>query len=273
MKPLSPLTALLTTYLVFFSAAAASQESNLRGDSPHYIEDGWDVRLGVAVLAVSADFYRGMKDLETGDFLVDVNYRNGNFFFTTTDDASLTLGYSLLRDEDWVVDVVFGPRFYMDFGEDDLFDGQLSHLEDRDIDGHLGARFSWYGDSNRVSASLTRDVIDAHDGYLASIDYQHEWQLRNWVVTGRAGVARFSDDMVNHIVGVSAAEATVATPQYQAEAGNATLFELTVEYPLNEDWIFEGNAASAIFDSGFKDSPIVEGDSLTVISAGFKYQF
>ncbi len=264
---------MLAAGLLALSGVSLAQDSMLRSESPHFIEDGWDVRLGAGLITSSGELYRGMKEENGLTILLDASYTNGDFYAIANEEEGLLLGYSLVRDDNWVVDAVFGPKFEMDFNDGDMFDGQLSHLDKRDVDGQLGARFTWYGDTNRLSISLTGDVTGVHDGFLGTVDYQQEWQARNWLLTGRAGLALFSDKMANHMVGVSAHEATASMPRFEAKASQAVYLELMAEYPVNENWIFETKAAIAQFGSELADSPITRDDTYSVVTTGFKYQF
>lgn len=259
--------------LAALSGVCLAQDSVLRSESPHFTENGWDVRLGAGLTSSSGELYRGMKDENGLALLLDASYTHGDFYFVANEEEGLLLGYSLIRDDNWVADVVFGPKFGVDFDDSDMFDGQLSGLDNRDVDGHLGGRFSWYGDTNRVSISLTRDVTGAHDGYLATADYQQEWQARNWLINGRGGLLLASSKMSNHMVGVSASEATAEIPEFEAKAASAMFLELMAEYPLNENWIFETKATLIKFSSELKASPIAKEDTYTVFTTGVKYQF
>jgi MipA family protein len=275
MKYLTLLLALLVSAcgLLLVSENTQAQESNLRSDSPHFSDEGWDFRVGAGLAAFSGEFYRGMKDESGFTLLLEASYINGNFFVNANEEDGLLFGYSLMRDENWVLDAVFGPKFGIKFDDSDTFDNQLQSLHNRDEDGQLGARLTWYGDTNRVSMSLTRDVVGAHGGYLGQLDYQQEWQLRNWVLTGRVGVLLFSQKMTDHMVGVSADETTASITQYTPGAGYGGLLELTAEYPVNENWVFETRATLIQGNSEFADSPIVKDEMFSVITTGFKYQF
>lgn len=264
---------MLAMALSALSGVSRAQNSVLRSASPHFIEDGWELSAGVGIRGTSGEFYRGSKDEDGLSVKLEASYTNGNFYAIANEDDGLLLGYSLLRDENWVADVVFGPKFGVHFDDRDEFDNQLRGLDNRNEDGHLGGRFTWYGESNRVSMSLTRDIVGVHDGYLASIDYQQEWQLRNWLLTGRAGFSACTDKMTNQIAGVSISEATAEIPQYSAGDGQAVLLELTAEYPVNENWVFETKATITQFSKEFEDSPIITDSTLSVITTGFKYQF
>lgn len=249
---------------------AWAQDSKLRSSGVHYGEDGWDLSLGLGASIGEGNLYLGHDASDTElEILGGATYRNGRFFFAADDNNGLQVGYSLIQQQNWTIDAVFGPVFGASFDDND----QLKHLDDRDIDGHLGARYSWYGEHNRVSFGIGQDVIDAHDGWAASAEYRHEWQLKNWLLTGHAGVAHVSDKMVNHIVGVSNSEATAAIPAFNAEAGNVGWLGLKTEYPVNEKWVFESTLYTLTLSDEFSDSPITEDDTTSRLSVGMKYQF
>lgn len=252
------------------SASVWAQDSNLRSSGIHYGDDGWDVSLGLGIAVGEGDLYLGQdaSDVEAA-ILGGATYRKGRFFFAADDDNGIQIGYSLIQKEDWVIDAVFGPVFAADFDNND----ELKHLDNRDIDGHLGLRYSRYGEHNRISFGIGRDVIDTHDGWAASAEYSHEWQIKNWLVTGNVGLAHISEKMANHIAGVGASEATIAIPAFQAKAGNVGWFGLDAEYPVTEKWVFQTALYTLAISDEFSDSPITDDDSTTTALVGMKYQF
>lgn len=247
-----------------------AQDSNLRSDSIHYGDDGWDISLGLGVGVGKGDLYVGEDDSDVqAAILGGITYRKDRFFFAADDDKGIQIGYSLIQKEDWVIDAVFGPVFGTNFDDND----ELKHLDDRDIDGHLGARYSWYGENNRISFGIGQDVLNAHDGWLATAQYSHEWQIKNWLVTGSAGAAHISEKMANHIVGVSAAEATSSIPAFSADAGNVGWIDLKAEYPVTENWVLQTSLNMLAVSDEFNDSPITDDDTTASLIVGMKYQF
>ena len=251
----------------------ADEFKGARDYNPHFGDNGWDGNIGLGAFYQHGNFYLGSeKDHNELTILSEASYVNDNFFFSAGEDEFI-FGYTLARDENWVIDAVLGPKFAIDF-DDEIYDQKIRHLEERDLDAQLGPRFTWYGDNNRVSFSITQDISDRHDGYSASATYLHEWQLQNWLLTGRAGVIFISDKMANHIVGVSAAEATASIAQYKADSSGHLLgLALKAEYPVSEHWIFETSATISEFSKEFDASPITSNDSVTTLVTGLKYQF
>ena len=254
--------------------AHADQPSSLHDLSPHYGEDGWDIALGLGVGAVDKAFYVGDGSGRSGVVTVvgDVTYQKGRFYFAANDIDGLVAGITLARTDNWVFDATITPGFEgVDFGDND----QLKHLKNRKPDGLLGLRMSRYGDHSRLTLSAGKDVTGAHDGYDVTAEYFHEWQLKNWLLTGSAGVGYFSGKMVNHIVGVSEDEATAQFPVYQADAGYGARLALKAEYPLSEHWIFTSYAGAIGASSAFTDSPITRSgsDVLNFALVGLKYKF
>lgn len=266
-------TSLALAITLSCSAGAWAQDSKLRSEGIHYGEDGWDGSLGVAVVSGEGELYIGGDDTDASAALIGgITYRNGRFFFALGDENGVQIGYSLMQRENWVVDGVFGPVSGVDFGGNDDND-ELNSLDDRDVDGHLGVRYTWYGDSNRLSFGASRDVINVHDGWTLSAQYSQEWQVKNWLVTGNIGAAHLSDKSTNHVVGVSASEATAAIPAFDAEAGNVGWLDFKAEYPVTEKWVFQTRLNTLFIGDELSDSPITEDDSRTLLLVGMKYQF
>ena len=263
-------TSLVLAINLSCAVGAWAQDSNLRSDGVHYGDDGWDASLGLGVTSTEGDLYIGDDDSDVGaEILGGVTYRKGQFFFAADDENGVQIGYSLIQRDNWVIDGVFGPVIGANFDDND----ELDHLDNRKLDGHLGMRYTWYGDHNRVAVAAGRDVVSAHDGWVASAQYSHEWQLKNWLVTGNIGVAHLSDRMANHIVGVSASEATRAIPAFSAEAGNVSWLGVLAEYPMTEKWVFQTRLNTMAVSEELSDSPITDDDSTMSLVVGMKYQF
>lgn len=242
-----------------------------RDSSPHFGEDGWDLSLGAGVASTHGAFYLGEESSEQRVALLGgATFIRGRFYFTAGEDESLLLGYTLVRENNSAIDVVTGPKFAATFDDNVRLKGQI---KDRDLDWHTGARYTWYGDYNQASFSLTKDISSAHDGFTANADYQHEWQLKNWLLTGRSSLSYVSDKMANHIAGVSASESSTSIPAYRAGSANIVMLELKLEYPLTEDWIFQSNVSVTKFDGGIQRSPIIKDKTHSEATIGVRYQF
>jgi outer membrane scaffolding protein for murein synthesis (MipA/OmpV family) len=272
-------TRTLLALLMLFGCTANlvwAQGSGVHSYAPHFGENGWsDGSLGFGLSFQTNGSYLGSEENNTDLALLGgITYIKDPFFFTFNDDDFLLLGLNLHRSDTAVLELLFGPKFAMEFEGNSDLDGQLDHLEDREIDGHLGFRYSLYGRDHRWAFSISRDVTGAHGGYFGVVDYVTNWQIRNWVVSGAASLGYVSKKMTNHIIGVSNEEATLAIPAFQANRGGylATL-ELKAEYPLTENWVFQTEIALDTIDNLAKESPIIENDSYTSVLLGVKYHF
>lgn len=259
-----------------FANLAWAQGSGVHSYAPHFGEDGWnDVTLGFGLSYESNGAYLGSDDdIAELELLGDITYIKNRFFFTFNEDDFLLLGLNLHRTDTAVLELLFGPKFSMTFEDNSDLDGQLDHLQDREVDGHLGFRYSLYGRDHRWTFSVSRDITGAHGGYYGVVDYVTNWQARNWVISGTVSLGYVSKKMVNHIIGVSSDEATQAIPAYEPERGGylATL-ELKAEYPLTEDWVFQTEVSLDKFDSLAKESPIIEKDRYSSALVSVKYHF
>lgn len=248
-----------------------AQASTGRDNSLHFGTEGWDLSLGGGVEATDGAFYLGDESSDQNLALLGgATFIRGRFYFTAGENEALLLGYTLVRDNDSAVDVVTGPKFAATFDDNSQLRGQI---EDRNLDWHAGTRYTWYGDYNQASISITKDISSAHDGFTANADYQHEWQLKNWLLTGRSSLSYVSNKMANHIAGVSASESNAKIPAYRSGSANIVMLELKLEYPLTEHWIFQSNVSVTKFDGGIRRSPIIKDTTLSGASVGVRYQF
>ena len=252
------------------SLCGLAQASAGRDSSPHFGEEGWDLSLGLGVTTHGA-FYLGEESSEQDIALLGgATFIRGRFYFTAGEGEGLLLGYTLVRENDSAIDIVTGPKFAATFDDNTQLRGQI---EDRNLDWHAGTRYTWYGDYNQASFSVTKDISGAHHGFTANADYQHEWQLKNWLLTGRSSLSYVSDKMANHIAGVSSNESNANIPAYRSGSSNIVMLELKLEYPITEHWIFESNVSVTKFDGGIKQSPIIKNGSRSDATVGVRYQF
>ncbi|MEM7563203.1 MAG: MipA/OmpV family protein, partial [Pseudomonadota bacterium] len=189
---------LSTTSLVFAASMAMSnlQASDINIDNPHFGERGWDVQLGIGVFSTNtAVFEYEEDDFEKGAYIpLEATWYGERFYFVTSQREGLLVGYNLTKNDVWALDAIAGPRS----GGPDIDDLQdeFSGLEERDVDFHAGLRYSRYGENEVLRLEVTRDLSDTHDGYFAFGSYKREWQVKNWLVTGRVGVGYMPDARV-----------------------------------------------------------------------------
>ena len=273
MKSISILLA--TSVLALGYSITAAADSQLIDNSPHFGETGWEVSLGAGIFSATDNinlYKRDDDDLENGFFVpLEATYIGERFYFKADEVQGLVLGYTLTQDQNWAIDAVLSPRFAGPIDNDLLEDADL---DDRDPDLHAGIRYSMYFDDSLIRLDASRDISGTHDGYILSAAYDHEWQIRNWLVTGTASVDYISKDMTDYYVGVDRDEATGQFPVYQAEGAVITGIALDAEYPLNENWTFNTVLGYLILGDEIEDSPITNDDGkLAMISTSVRYHF
>ncbi len=144
-------------------------------------------------------------------------------------------------------------------------------IENRKGDINLGFRSSYYFGDGIAQFELVSDVSSAHDGVIASLQFGHQAQVRNWNLHALAGVRYFTDNVVDQLFGVSSSEATETLPEYQADSGFMPTLQLGATLPLNEKWIFRANAEYTRYPSSVVNSPLAQGDSGYLVSTGIYY--
>ena len=247
-------------------------QSEIKTDSPHFGEKGWDFELGIGALTFSDSIYKDDDvDGNSGVLpLINISYFDDNFHFILDREDGLLLGYTVYRQKDWAADIILSPRF--EGPEDD--NDTLDFLDERDPDLHAGLRWSFYGTDSRLKLEASKDISGAHNGYIVSTEYQQEWQVRNWLLTGRAGISYLSAKGVDYYLGVNSSEATVEFPSYEADAEFIYGVGIKAEYPINENWVFEATAGTGYLGSEITNSPISSGENqITGATIGAIYHF
>jgi len=246
-------------------------DTKLNPANPHFGEKGWDVDFTVGASTFSDTLYKTDEDIN-GHFYFGVNlsYYGEDFYFIADDEEGLLAAYSIAKQDDTVFDVVLAPRFG-GFHENDL----LTDLNERDVDLHLGLRYTQYFDDTILTVEASQDISGAHSGSILSTSFEKEWQIKNWIVTGIVSAAYLSEEMTDYYFGVSNSEA--ANSSFLAHSVGASVFAtagVKAEYPINENWVFNAAISHTVSDGEISKSPItLDADQLTMGHIGVKYHF
>ncbi len=259
------------TFLLVSLSGIAFADSQLATNNPHFGEKGWDVEVAAAVGRHSGRVYVSEDD-EDNFFSLGINatYYGDSVYFIADDNEGLLLGYSLIKQQSSVVDLILAPRF----GGFSTDNDALKDLDKRDTDLHAGLRYTQYLGDSVYKVELSKDVSGAHGGSILSARYEKEWQQKNWVITGGVTASYITEKMTDYYFGVSDQEANTQFAAYKADA--SALFEVSIqaEYPINEHWVATAAVHHFISDGKLADSPITdEADELTIVVSSIKYHF
>jgi outer membrane protein len=88
-----------------------------------------------------------------------------------------------------------------------------------------------------------------------------------------AGLTYFSQDIVNHYIGVGSDEVTAIRAEYTANSGFRAQAEIYAQYPLSASWSFQTGMTHSLFSNDVKESPLVNTNQVTQVMLGVLYVF
>ena len=265
-----PFLRTLSLVLTICTPLPQAAASSIRQESPHYRDNGWEVSIGPGMYLDGDDIFLGGDVNPDMGFvlLTEISYQYDNFYFMLSDKNGFYLGYSLLRDKNWVLDTILVPRFVRPDNP------EFHDLEERGYDFHGGFKLSRYGDRDLISVELSQDISGRHNGQMFIAQYLREFQLKNWLFTAGTGAVLASHEMTDYYFGVTKDEAATSRfPVYHADASQVYYLQLSAEYPINERWVYAIHASLARFSSQIHRSPVAAGDSSSILETGFRYRF
>jgi len=271
MKKIIPIA--LSTWLVSASAVAGDITREIQqGDSYNGSFSEFGISLQTSQLPLIG--FTGQVPRNVGDTVNSLSLdlwgrlEYKGFFAEAIKDSfsNFTLGYTVKNDDSYSLDLILSSNF--EHIERDEYEG-FESITDRDSDVSLGFRSSFHRGDSIFHYELVSDVSGAHAGVMASVQYGKQYQYRNWNLHSLLGVRYFSDNVLDHYFGVSAAESTASLPRYRAKKGFMPSVMVGATLPLNEKWIFKSNAEYAYLPDSVTDSPLAPGDDYYVVQAGF----
>lgn len=146
-------------------------------------------------------------------------------------------------------------------------------VRDRDSDLQFGLRSTHYRDNNIVQLELLGDVTGRGGGLIASWQFGHFWQVRNWNAHALLGMRYFSSNTIDYYFGIDADEISALTPRYQADSGFLTSVEVGAALPINEKWVFRTAASIERLPDSVAESPLVKGRVAYDLNVGVYYVF
>ncbi|MRG73558.1 hypothetical protein GH722_17450 [Alphaproteobacteria bacterium HT1-32] len=172
-----------------------------------------------------------------------------------------------------------GPRMFYRFGREANDSAALTGLQDVDDAIELGGFMSYVWRQWEITATLGRDVSDAHDGWVGEGKMMYEMQVSPELKVKFGPSATWANqNYMRSFYGVTATEAAATGLRaYDPKSGfrDVTL-GVEGEYSLDADWSlnFEARLSKILQDAA--DSPLVEdrGDDLQLfVGGGAKYNF
>ncbi len=195
-------------------------------------------------------------------------YKGLFFEFIENSFSDVTLGFDAYSTENSHHELI-ATSLFSEIVRKDITG--FESIEDRKGDVNAGIRSSYYLGNSIVQFELVSDIVDSHNGVVGALQFGHQAQYRNWNLYGLVGVRYFSDNVTDHLFGVSAEEATDTIAEYEAGEGFMPTIHLGATIPINEKWVFRTTAEYTKFPNAVANSPLAQDDSMYVIQAGVYY--
>ncbi|MFN7571167.1 MAG: MipA/OmpV family protein [Betaproteobacteria bacterium] len=241
--------------------AQSDQDSS---DTSPFQPPAAELRLGVLALsATSADLYR---DYDGGVSVYPWLYYQGDRLAFDRNELS----YTMLRTESWSL----APTLTLNFNGYDSKDSPfLTGMSKRSDSVLLGVRGEFEVGWLESELYVAWDA-GGSDGTVVEFELGVDAPLGSRAfVYANLGAKYANNRFNNYFFGVTAAEATVARPAYNARSSISPTAEIGVSYDLGSRWILGLEVEYQKFPSAVTDSPIVGQKSLTQVQLGIAYRW
>lgn len=183
-------------------------------------------------------------------------------------------GAHLMRIGDLAVDATLSGRMdgvdRKDFGTAELAERGVNRalLSDRDNGLDLGLAVNWRGTAGHLEVGVKGDVTGASKGYETSVKYAYPIQLGAGTrVSPFVGVSHMSKKLANYYYGTLPEEVARGVVSYQPGSAVVPRVGIDVVHPFAQRWAVIGNVSYRHLPGKISDSPLVEKDKNSSVSA------
>ncbi len=271
---------LLALFLLPLQANAHNQASQDTEATSFWDDFRWDVSAGVGI-DFNHDILAVADERNLGAFIdINLSLEYKNFYFDVQRSnlpGGAFLGYQLWQGEDWQLDLISGTYTSGFDAEGNYFTKEagprLAGISNREDDFNVGFKLTRQYQHFDFSTELVNDIGRAHRSWMLRTVVSKSIPLGNWDMRGGVGLDLYSAGLANYYYGVSAAEANDYRPQYEPGTSFGGYVVLVAEYPITENWVFNGGALFGLASPSIYHSPLTSGDVKSVGYLGVKYVF
>ncbi|WP_346838088.1 MipA/OmpV family protein [Microbulbifer sp. SAOS-129_SWC] len=229
-----------------------------------------------------------LADHESGEtfFLPSFSYYGDRFFV-----SNLTVGYALVENENFYVDLVARPNedgLYYKLDKDAVTTGSLTsyltHLSapevgdiDRDVSVMGGPSFTWVNDYVDVSFAWFHDISNVHQGTETHLSLDKRYPLLDGAIGLSLGATQKDADLVRYYYHFTDSEAGVFAPRYARlfPAGDVTDLYARVHfsYPLSKRFELRLAARYNHLDLSGRNPRFIDKPETLSWFAGIQYTF
>lgn len=201
-------------------------------------------------------------------------FDNGDLGFTFADNATLTANVVARFNSDRVFFGLTDTRFVvLDVAGEPLDQAVGFKPPDRDYAVELGLEMLTDGAWGAFQITAFHDISGRHRGYELYADYSYGWRDQRFYIEPSFGASYKSAGLNDYYWGVTANEAGIVVPPYQADAGTNWHARLMMSYQLSRHWALSLVAEYERLSDEIGASPIVEDDNVLGYFAGLSWRF
>ena len=207
----------------------------------------------------------GVDDQKTS--LPYFSYRYKDFYI-----ESLDVGYNIIRQKGFSLDLVGTPRFYerkASFADNTELDG-ISTTTETYLAG-LSSQF--HLDYGVITLQLLYDAIESNGIEAVAVASKTFEITKAFKFTPSIGLSFQNAKLVDHFYGVEANEALAGRPAYDGESSLNYNVTFNASWEVHEHVELLGQFKYEWLGDGITDSSIVDEDSLYFLTAGVVFRY
>ncbi|WP_425445515.1 MipA/OmpV family protein [Vibrio fujianensis] len=210
------------------------------------------------------------KDTPSNRTVIPVIGYEGEHIFLRGFDA----GYRLFprgASQNIVFRVAFDPRTLKPSDSDDP---QIRLLDKRKATVLGGVSYQLYTMLGMWEASIGSDIAGRHNGVYGELAWRFPLRFKGWGITPAIGYAYNSDNLNNHLYGVSAQEAVRSgLEKYDANWEGQYFVGASAYWAVAHNIRISGGVRYTNLAGGISESPVVGRDAGTMGTIGIVYLF
>lgn len=134
-------------------------------------------------------------------------------------------------------------------------------------------RWQWMLGDSRLNTSLSHDIFNVYNGMSATMSFQTQWQVGQWVLITEPQVEYISSELTDYYYGVKLLRDTDPQVSYDGRSGLRYTVRFSAMRPLNSKWSILFRLGATQLHSGMSDSPLVRKNTVFSGFAGMAYVF
>jgi outer membrane protein len=251
---------LLCIAVIFSVLSQVARSAAEEGAPRRPQQQGWSV--GPLLLVVDQP-YRGKSSRSM--VVPAIGYEGKTVFL-----RGLRFGVHLKSKPQITTDFLVQPRF-AGFKASDI--AAIPNLEDRrdSMDAGLDMRVALTG-ASAIRITVLADVLGRSNGQELDLRYGYLYRHGRARVTPWFGGRWLSGNLADYYYGTLSSEVSAGAPPYQPGAVVLPQVGVSIFTPLGRSkWTVFTLLAASFFPNRLSDSPLLDGDTATIIIAGISY--